>query len=243
MIVGDAQPEPGLRIYAIGDVHGCHDELCELLALIDADIAANPVSVTRLIFLGDYVDRGPENRKVINELIGLQQSDRDVEFLLGNHDERILTFINNPALVWDGVMKWGGARTLEDYGIVPKPGEDEESVRQRFADALPRSHYAFLSGLKPSTQSGDYFFCHAGVRPGIAFEDQAEHDLIWIRHDFLLHGAPFEKVVVHGHTPVDEVEVKTNRINIDTRCYVSGVLTAVVLEGTEIRFLQTGGRS
>ena len=239
MIVGETKPEEGLRIYAIGDVHGCYHELCLLLEFIELDQKTFPAARHRIVFLGDYVDRGPNNRRVIEKLIELQLSEMDVEFLLGNHDERILTFINNPDLVWDDVMKWGGARTLEDYGVVPRAGESEASVHQRFSDALPREHVSFLANLKPCTHSGDYFFCHAGIRPGKSIHNQAVHDLIWIRYDFLLHEAPFEKVVVHGHTPADEVEVKSNRINVDTRCYQSGVLTAVVLEGTQVRFLRT----
>ena len=240
MIVGDARPETGLRIYAIGDVHGCHDELCQLLEYIEEDQKVFSSPRSRIIFLGDYVDRGPQNAAVIETLIKLQNSDIDVEFLLGNHDERILTFLKKPELVWDNVMKWGGAKTLETYGVVAMPGEDQESLRKRFREALPAQHHRFLKKLKSHTQSGDYFFCHAGVRPGVPLEKQSAHDLTWIRHDFLLHEKPFEKVIVHGHTPATEPEVMHNRINVDTRCYDSGVLTAVVLEENRFRFLQTG---
>ena len=239
MKLGDAKPEADTRVYAIGDVHGCADQLRELISLIDLDQQTRPSKNHKIIFLGDYVDRGPANREVIEYLIELKNSPRNVEFVLGNHDERILSFLEDPALVWDNVMRWGGARTLEDYGIVPDPSENEEQVSARFGNAFPDDHFAFLQSLPRFTSSGDYFFCHAGVRPDVPLSEQTDQDLIWIRYDFLLHEGEFEKVVVHGHTPGDEPEVKTNRINVDTHCYESGVLTAVVLEDTNYRFLQT----
>ncbi|MEM9277905.1 MAG: metallophosphoesterase family protein [Pseudomonadota bacterium] len=239
MIVGEAQIETGLRVYAIGDVHGCMDQLRHLTKLIDQDLLASPVSRHQLVFLGDHVDRGPANREVIEYLIELEASDRDCIFLLGNHDERILVFMENPDLVWDDVLRWGGARTLENYRIVVRPGESHGSLSRRFSDAVPKEHKRFLKSLKISHTVGDYFFCHAGVRPHVSLNAQADHDLIWIRQDFLMHEEPFEKVIVHGHTPVDEPELKTNRINVDTRCYSSSVLTAVVLEGKSQRFIQT----
>ncbi len=241
MILGEAQISEGLRVYAIGDIHGCVDALRELTDQITDDLTASPVDHHKVVFLGDYVDRGPENRAVIDYLIDLNASSHACAFLLGNHDERVLSFIRNPALVWDDMMKWGGAKTLAGYGVVQDAGEEFASVSKRFADALPQAHVAFLQGLEHSCEIDDYFFCHAGVRPGVSLKDQADHDLIWIRRDFLDHGLPFEKVVIHGHTPNDQPEVRSNRINVDTHCYKSGVLTAVVLESNSYRFIKTGG--
>ncbi|MEM9329717.1 MAG: metallophosphoesterase [Pseudomonadota bacterium] len=240
MILGDAQIEEGLRVYAIGDVHGCIEPLLQLLNLIEADLAERPVARWKMIFLGDYIDRGPANSQVLDHLIHLQHSDTDCVFLMGNHDERISVFLREPDMVWDDVLRWGGARTLEDYGIVIGAGESHYSLSKRFASAMPDSHKDFLRTLKRSYQVGDYFFCHAGVRPGTPIAKQTDHDLIWIRNDFLIHENPFEKVIVHGHTPVSIPEVKPNRINVDTCCYNSGILTAVILEQSDHRFIQTG---
>ena len=123
MILGDAQVRRGLRLFAIGDIHGCCKQLQAILRLIDDYQSRNPIEHHKLLFLGDYVDRGPDNRGVIELLMFLNESDRDCCFLLGNHDERMLRFIDNPSLVWDQMMRWGGARTLESYGIVPGAGE------------------------------------------------------------------------------------------------------------------------
>lgn len=241
MILGDAQVESGLRVYAIGDVHGCFDQLIELLERIRADREESPVENCKIIFLGDYVDRGPDNNGVLDYLISLQEGDEDCIFLMGNHDERMVSFIENPAHVWDDMMRWGGAQTIASYGVIPVAGEEYGSISKRFAEAVPTRHLEFLKSLKPSHEVGDYFFCHAGVRPGVSLQNQSALDLMWIRSDFTLHEKPFEKVVIHGHTPQDVPEVRNNRLNIDTRCYDTGVLTAVALEGKSYRFLQTGG--
>lgn len=239
MRLEEAQIEKGLRLYAIGDIHGCLDQLNELLDAIDLDWKTFPAEQMNIIFLGDYVDRGPENRGVLDRLISLRNQRDDCVFLLGNHDERMIKFIEDPVLVWDDMMKWGGVQTLASYGVVAKPGESEASISSRFATAVPEVHLNFLKSLKYRHSEGDYFFCHAGVRPGVALQEQSNHDLIWIRTDFLMHEGEFEKIVVHGHTPQREPEVKPNRINVDTECYDTGVLTALVLEGNSHRFLQT----
>ena len=157
-------------------------------------------------------------------------------FLLGNHDERMIKFIEDPELVWDAMMRWGGVQTLASYGIVAEPGEGEKSISDRFKTQVPAEHLQFLKSLKCFHIQDDFYFCHAGVRPGISLADQSDHDLIWIRDDFRLHKEPFEKVIVHGHTPQEEPEVEANRINVDTKCYETGVLTALVLEGNSHRF-------
>ncbi len=239
MIVGDAQLEPGLRIYAIGDIHGCIDQLRELLDAIDDDVRLFSPQSHRIVFLGDYVDRGPANFDVVEYLIGLKNSSRDCIFLRGNHDDRFTGFCKHPEAIAEGYLRWGGIPTLRDYGVIQEPGESIQSLSERFRNGIPAHHYQFMDQLPLTYVCGDYFFCHAGVRPGTALEDQLDHDLLWIRHDFLMHDEPFTKIVVHGHTPVEEPEVKSNRINVDTRCFDTGRLTAVVLEGNDHRFLQT----
>jgi len=210
MIVGEARLEPGLRIYAIGDVHGCIAQLRELIEHIDQDVSASPVEEHRIVFLGDYVDRGPANREVVEYLIELEASQRDCVFLLGNHDDKFLGLRSNPDAVAEGFLRWGGVATLRDYGIIQEPGESIARLSVRFAEAVPLAHFEFLEHLPKSYQAGDYFFCHAGVRPGVALEEQLDHDLLWIRTDFLAHDAPFEKVIVHGHTPHNSPEIRNN---------------------------------
>ena len=240
MKMADAQIEPGLRLFAIGDIHGCVDQLNKLLSLIEQDLSENPVQRSKVVFLGDYVDRGPENKHVIDTLISLDRGEMDCVFLLGNHDERMIKFIEDPELVWDAMMRWGGVQTLASYGVVAEPGESEESISVRFATQVPAEHFQFLRSFKHFYVQDDFYFCHAGVRPGISLANQSDHDLIWIRDAFRLHKEQFEKVIVHGHTPQKNPEVESNRINVDTKCYETGVLTALVLEGNSHRFLQTG---
>ncbi|MDJ0613791.1 MAG: metallophosphoesterase family protein [Rhizobiaceae bacterium] len=239
MLLNEAQIKDGLRIYAIGDIHGCLAQLDELIEAIHRETELFPAREVKLIFLGDYVDRGPDNRGVIERLIQLKEDNPDYVFLLGNHDERMVKYIEQPDLVWDEFSRWGGTETLASYGVVAQPGESQDSISRRFAEAVPKAHVEFLKSLKFSHMEGDYFFCHAGVRPGIGLSEQSNHDLIWIRTDFLFYEGEFEKIVVHGHTPQSEPETKHNRINVDTHCYETGLLTALVLEEDKHRFLHS----
>ena len=239
MDLGQAKIDAGLRIYAIGDIHGCLIELQGLLEIIDADLARYPVDHHRLIFLGDYVDRGPASRQVLELLIDLNKSSRDSIILKGNHEDWLTGFLKDPELTGTGYMRWGGIQTLASYGVEVEPGASFTDTARQARKQIPRAHWAFMRRLPLSHCEGDYLFVHAGIRPGISLEDQMEHDLIWIRDDFLSHGGLFDKVIVHGHTPVEEPEVCNNRINLDTRCFDSGVLTALVLEGSGFRLLNT----
>lgn len=239
MILKNAQIRDGLRVYAIGDVHGCIKELRQMIEHIDSDQALFPSEQAKLIFLGDYVDRGPANRDVIEYLIELQSSERDIVFLRGNHDQKVLLFLKEPKRTGKDYLKWGGDATLRDYGIEINDYDTMQAAVDIFTKNFPKSHKRFFKSLEYSYQLDDYFFCHAGVRPETPLDEQSKHDLCWIRSEFLFHEEPFEKVIIHGHTIVDEPEVKSNRINVDTCCYDTGRLTAVVLEGKSHRFLQT----
>ena len=239
MLVGEARVSSGLRIYAVGDIHGCLAELDSLLAMIDADLDQHPVPLHKLIFLGDYVDRGPQNRAVVERLIELQNSSRDCIFIKGNHDEKFAVFLEEPELIGKSFLDWGGDATIRDYGVNVRMHHSLKKISRRFRENVPESHVKFLKSLKTSHVEDDYFFCHAGVRPGVPLEKQSAHDLIWIRNDFIHHDEPFDKVIVHGHTIVDAPDVRSNRINVDTCCYGSGTLTSLVLEGSDYRFLQT----
>ncbi len=233
----------GLRIYAVGDIHGRADLLRRLLDRIAVDARTAPASRELLIYLGDYVDRGLESREVIELLLRGPPPGFDVIYLKGNHEEALLRFLED-ARFGSEWRHFGGMETLSSYGVTdlaPRlDGEGFHVARDQFEALLPQSHRDFLGSLELTACFGDYFFVHAGVRPGVALEDQREEDLLGIREDFTGWTASFGKVVVHGHTLGEEPECHANRINVDTGAYMTNNLTCVVLEGVEQRFLQTG---
>lgn len=242
MRLGEARVPDGLRVYAIGDVHGCDRLLADMHEKIAADLDARPQEAHRIIHLGDYVDRGPDTAAVIERLSRLSRADDHVLCLRGNHEEMMLDFLSeSPDGAYDFLAN-GGVATLASYGItltarhsLTRPGSDLAEI---LATRLPAHHRAFLDNLQYSARFGDYFFCHAGVRPGVGLRRQNTVDLTWIREGFLDSHADFGAVVVHGHTPAKEPEVRPNRINIDTGAVLGGHLTCLVLEGTEYRFIQ-----
>lgn len=228
----------GLRIYAVGDVHGRADLLTKLLSRIDDDLEKNPIDRAFQVFLGDYIDRGPSSAAVIDLLIE-RATTHELICLKGNHELYLAEFLANPRVltVW---AQYGALPTLASYGLAPILNanlKEQEQLAAALAQALPNSHREFFDKLKPSLSCGDYFFVHAGVRPGIPLENQTADDLFWIREDFLLHEEPFEKMIVHGHTPVMKADVRQNRINIDTGAYATGCLTCLRLEQDQILFL------
>lgn len=229
---------PGRRVYAIGDIHGRADLLAELLARIDEDLQARPTAEAIQVFLGDYIDRGSNSRQVI-ELLITRRRNHNLMLLLGNHEQFALQVLRDPSLLsqWKSI---GGLNTIRSYGVTVPRRQDENSQRElamAFLDTLPESHHRFLQGLALSFSCGDFFFVHAGVRPGIPLQEQSQQDLLWIRDDFLLHEEDFEKIIVHGHTPTQEPDVRQNRINIDTGAYATGRLTCLVLEDDRMGFL------
>jgi serine/threonine protein phosphatase 1 len=221
----------GVRIYAIGDVHGRLDLLDRVMSQIDANLAKAPVGKAIEVYLGDYIDRGPASRQVIDRLIGRSRM-RNTVYLKGNHETYVAEFIDNPAILSDW-RQYGGLETLMSYGLQPAIKADaaeQAELAKAFKYMLPRSHREFLRALPLSVSCGDFFFVHAGVKPRVPLKEQREEDLLWIRDDFLLFEDEFEKVVVHGHTPVREPDIRANRINIDTGAYATGRLTCLVLE-------------
>jgi diadenosine tetraphosphatase ApaH/serine/threonine PP2A family protein phosphatase len=229
------QVPDGTRIYAIGDIHGRVDILDNMFKRIDANIASNPIPQSIEVFLGDYIDRGPASREVLDRLIARKHTHRTV-FLKGNHETYVSNFVANPSILkeWQHL---GGLETLMSYGITPSFNAGTAAQLQlagAFDLALPESHRRFLGDLKLSYTCGDFFFAHAGVRPGIPLEKQREKDLLWIRQEFLLCEDNFSKVVVHGHTPVPQLDIRPNRINIDTGAYATGNLTCLMLEGDQL---------
>lgn len=225
----------GAVVWAIGDVHGRLDLLEPLVEAILSDARHSPTGRRTVVFLGDYVDRGPDSRGVLKYLSRLQQdSSLDWRFLKGNHEEAMLDFLEDPSA---GVRwcQYGGDATLASYGLKP-PNlqyriEGWAGLSADLDHKLSRKERAFLEGLELSFSAGDYFFAHAGARPGESLERQTSRDLMWIRNSFLDSEVEFDKVVVHGHTPTREVYADRRRIGIDTRAYDSGVLSALRLEG------------
>jgi serine/threonine protein phosphatase 1 len=235
----------GRLVYAIGDVHGEAELLERLLAKLIADMAGRTLERPPVVvFIGDYVDRGLKSRAVIEQVIELKRDHRlEVRALKGNHEEALIHFLQDPSFgpTW---AEYGGLQTLLSYGVAPprlktRP-EAWQSVRDAFAEALPQEHAAFLASLELMVRYGDYVFVHAGVRPGVALNQQREHDLLWIREPFLSAEGPFEGVIVHGHTPERDPFVGRCRIGIDTGAYATGVLTAVRLLAEERHILQVG---
>lgn len=227
-----------VRIYTVGDIHGRLDLLDQLLSRIDAHLAANPIARAVDVFLGDYVDRGPHSRDVIDRLIKRTRT-RNAVCLQGNHELLLRQFMEDPTIL-DEWGKYGGLATLVSYGLAPPVKADSNGqvkLASEFNQVLPESHRQFLGSLALSFTCGDFFFVHAGVRPGVSLRTQRAEDLLWIRDDFLLHEQSFGKFVVHGHTPVAQPEIRSNRVNIDTGAYATGRLTCLVLEKNSMSFL------
>lgn len=226
----------GMRIYAIGDVHGRADLLNQVFRRIDADLAAAPAPRSIEVLLGDYVDRGPASRDVLDQVIE-RRGTHEMICLKGNHEIFLTEFLEHPTTL-DEWRRYGGLETLMSYGLAPGTKTvDPASLADQFRQALPDGHRAFLADLAPSFACGDFFFVHAGVRPHVPLDRQDAHDLLWIRDDFLLHEEQFEKLVVHGHTPVAVPDIRPNRINIDTGAYATGRLTCLVIERDELVFI------
>ncbi|WP_046865771.1 metallophosphoesterase family protein [Microvirga massiliensis] len=228
----------GQRVYAVGDIHGRADLLDGMRQSIAEDLEEFPINAPAIVFLGDYVDRGPDSRVVLDRLTASPFPARIVP-LRGNHEAMLLQFLNNP----ETLTTWrhnGGLETLYSYGLDVREvrlGRGYEEAAYELRKLIPAAHLEFLRATPLSFTSGDYFFCHAGVRPEIDLTEQTEEDLLWIREEFTASERDFGKVVIHGHTPVSEPEIHHNRINIDTGAYISNRLTCLVLEDDRQRFL------
>ena len=239
----------GTRLYAIGDIHGRADLLDRLLAAIETDAATARNVRLVVVFLGDYVDRGDGSRAVIERLLaGPGATGHRLAFqwvcLMGNHERSMLDFLDDAesGIAW---LTNGALATIANYVDDGVDGERDipsfgmRGVQARLRRALPAAHHDFLRRLRPCHQEGDYFFVHAGVRPGISLDAQDPADMMWIRRPFLSCRDDHGKLVVHGHTVVPEPEICSNRIGIDTGAYATGRLTALVAEGDQRWFLST----
>jgi serine/threonine protein phosphatase 1 len=234
----------GRAVYAIGDIHGRLDLLEDLLRRVRDDATHHAADGERtLVFLGDYIDRGPASRGVVDRLVREPLPGFTTIHLMGNHEEAMLAFLDGSS---DGLdwLSYGGLETLLSYGVplrtLPNSLEVAEELRRALAAKVPQAHVDFLRRCALRHGIGDYVFVHAGVRPGVALGKQTPNDLLWIRDDFLRTRVPLPRhVVVHGHTIVDLPQNRGHRINIDTGAFISGRLTCLVLRGTERRFITT----
>ena len=242
--LGLARPLPagkaGMRAYAIGDVHGCADQLRRLLSAIEADNAARPRSTAYLVLLGDLIDRGPDSREVVELLRTYAPAGIRPVFIKGNHEEFLLRALAGDAGILPQWLEYGGQECAQSYGL--DPGRllalEEADAAVLLREYVPEEHRRFLDNFADTFRFGDYLFVHAGIRPGVPLEMQVPADLRWIREPFLRDAADHGFVVVHGHTIVDTVQVRPNRIGIDTGAYGGGPLTALAIEGTERRLIQ-----
>ena len=240
----------GKRAYAIGDVHGCFNLMTTLLDKIEVDIKIHndihgEEAQSHIIFLGDLIDRGPNSAGVIEFLINYQPDFARIHFVAGNHEESIVRALSGESNLLMPWLEHGGFATSLSYGLDPASlrGQPAHILEHMIYSAIPRSHIKFLSGFADSVQFGDYFFCHAGVRPGIPISDQDPKDLKWVRAEFLDSTVNHGAMIVHGHTIVENVEEKTNRIALDTGAYTSGLLSALCVEGETRRFIQTSNKN
>jgi serine/threonine protein phosphatase 1 len=236
-----ARGKAGARAYAVGDVHGRLDLLERLLAMIEADIAARPRKRNFVVFLGDLIDRGPASAGVIERLRTWRPDGVRPVFLAGNHEEVMLNVLAGQEDILPSWLKFGGAECLESYGMDVEALKrlDEKSAIAKIRAAVPPAHRDFLEGFGDTFRFGDYLFVHAGIRPGVAIEEQHVKDLRWIRQPFLGDAKEHGFVVVHGHTICDRVEERPNRIGIDTGAYTTGNLTALGVEEGERWYLST----
>jgi serine/threonine protein phosphatase 1 len=232
----------GARIYAVGDIHGRADLLDPLFAQVDADIAKRPITRPIYVFLGDYIDRGSGSRETIDRLI-LHSEDSECVFLKGNHESIALKCLTDPTLL-DQWLRLGGVETLLSYGVSPDivaRGRSAIELQAAYHQSLPQAHFRFFRDLQNSFSCGDFFFAHAGVRPNVGLPQQKESDLLWIRDEFLASSIDFGKIIVHGHTPVHEIEIRPNRINLDTGAYATGRLTCLAIDNTSLSVIETSG--
>ena len=228
---------PGRRVYAVGDVHGCAARLDALHAMIAADFNSRPIRSPLLVHLGDFIDRGPDSAGVVHRLAsGTPVPGLPMVALRGNHEQMMLDAMSGDPDIIDHWRGNGGESALQSWGI-KRPKKDAN-----WAAGLPAQHHAFLRGLGTTHALDGYLFVHAGVRPGVNFQEQREQDFLWIRRPFLISTGPLlpdapRTAIVHGHTPEPSPVVTSNRIGVDTGAVRGGALTCAVLEGDQVGFI------
>lgn len=234
-------PQPEETFVAVGDLHGCPELLCKLGLMIEKEYFGCPI-----VFLGDYVDRGEDTRRVLELLMGSSPEEpQPVTCLMGNHELMLLDFLDEPGRAARPWLRNGGLQTLASFGLAPPPGgmDDRialEALRDRLADAMGEKMINWLRDRPLTWSSGNVWAAHAGADPGKPMEAQDAEALLWGHPRF--HDQPRKdgQWVVHGHTVVDEPKVRDTRISVDTGAYATGVLSAAVISPKDVTFLQAG---
>ncbi len=229
--------------FAVGDIHGRADLLTDMIALLETRAleerrdGGEPI----VVFLGDYVDRGPDSAAVIDLLVAGRPRGFERRFLRGNHEQAMLGFMEAPLenRAW---VKHGGAETLVSYGVQPPapmgaPDQDLVAAAARLKDILPPQHLDFLNNLERYVELGGYAFVHAGIDPRRSLKEQTDRDLFWIRDPFISSKRGFSHRIVHGHTPEHRPFADLRRVGVDTGAHASGVLSAARFEGEAVSFL------
>ena len=240
---GAAEPSvpPGYRVYAIGDIHGRADLLEDALARIETDNDGRAPAQVIIVFLGDLIDRGPASARVIERARTYRRPGFRTVFIGGNHEEVLLRLLRGESQFLQDWLRFGGAECARSYGISSKALKRTEPDRavEVLRDKIPKQDREFLESFVDTFRIGSYLFVHAGVRPGVPLPEQKQSDLRWIRQPFLDYDDDHGFIVVHGHTIAEQIDVRGNRIGLDTGAYRTGVLTVMGLEGGERWFLQT----
>lgn len=238
--LAEARGPEGMRLYAIGDTHGCLETLEALYDLIQRDLADRPIERWRMVLLGDYVDRGPDSRGVL-DWVAARLAEGRTTAVLGNHDAMFLEAMemdDGPTLeLW---LRIGGQQTVASFGVTEIP-DGPGTLRRHLLAEVPERYRSLLRGLPLTHLAGDYLLVHAGIDPERALDDQRREDLIWIRRPFLDSDSEHPVVVVHGHTPTDEIEIRPNRIGLDTGAVFGGRLSCLVIDGDKRRYMAVDG--
>ena len=232
---------PGKRLYAIGDVHGCFEELVALLDLIKQDLRARPRKETHMVFLGDLIDRGPDSAAVIDLLARRPPDFAKCHFIRGNHEEMMVRCLTGEPRLISSWLEHGGRSCAVSYGVDPAQlyEPDPDRLEHLLLSHIPKDDLDFIAGFADQVRFGDYLLVHAGVRPGRPLAEQTGHDLRWIRGEFLSSDVPHEAMIVHGHTITEGVVRRPNRIGVDTGAYKTGILSAVRIEDMDFSVLMT----
>ncbi|MEM7329354.1 MAG: metallophosphoesterase family protein [Pseudomonadota bacterium] len=231
----------GERAYAIGDIHGCLAETRALLQNIKTDNDYRDEAKTYLVFLGDLIDRGPDSKGVIELLLNFPFGFAEPLYVMGNHEEMMVRGLMGESELLPDWLKYGGYACAESYGLSRSQlmGQQPDALEHMLRSVIPKKHVEFLASFLDYVQFGDFLFTHAGIRPGVTLEQQNSRELRWIRDPFLNFEGDHGVMVVHGHTVSEEIEIKSNRIGIDTGAYKTGLLSAVCIEDDKVSYLHS----
>lgn len=231
-----ARGAPGKRCYAIGDVHGCFDQLKSLFDEIEKDIRSRPPKPTFVVMLGDIIDRGPDSRRVIEFLRNYSSDLATLKCLSGNHEAALVEGVRRNRSMLSKWIAHGGLQCAMSYGALPSEliDKSDAEIETVLLQTIPEEHIRFLESFGDTIRFGDYLLVHAGLRPGVPLQQQSREDLHWIREEFLEVEYDHGFIIVHGHSIVPEPAIGLTKISIDTGAYAGGELTALGMEDEEL---------